>query len=178
GGGLEQQRGVGGGVHRLEAGDGLDVAGVGDDGGQGAELFELAGHVGVAVWQRRKRVLSPIHRGPAVLVSARTIASGSRYPDACEHTGTLMADSDKRIALLIDADNAPAAKIDAILNEVARHGVVNVRRAYGNWKSQNLMGWEKVLHEYAIRPIQQFAYSPGQNASDMAMAIDSMDLMY
>src|SRR5690606_26303378 len=131
-----------------------------------------------AVWQRRKCVLSPIHRGPAVLVSARTIASGSRYPDACEHTGTLMADSDKRIALLIDADNAPAAKIDAILNEVARHGVVNVRRAYGNWKSQNLMGWEKVLHEYAIRPIQQFAYSPGKNASDMAMVIDAMDLMY
>ena len=89
-----------------------------------------------------------------------------------------MADSEKRIALLIDADNAPAAKIDAILNEVARHGVVNVRRAYGNWKSQNLAGWEKVLHEYAIRPIQQFAYSPGKNASDMAMVIDAMDLMY
>ena len=89
-----------------------------------------------------------------------------------------MADSEKRIALLIDADNAPSAKIDAILNEVARHGVVNVRRAYGNWKSQNLAGWEKVLHEYAIRPIQQFAYSPGKNASDMAMVIDAMDLMY
>ncbi|MGJ4802743.1 NYN domain-containing protein [Luteimonas sp. SDU82] len=89
-----------------------------------------------------------------------------------------MAESDKRIALLIDADNAPAAKIDAILNEVARHGVVNVRRAYGNWKSQNLAGWEKVLHEYAIRPIQQFAYSTGKNASDMAMVIDAMDLMY
>lgn len=89
-----------------------------------------------------------------------------------------MAEGERRIALLIDADNAPASKIDAILNEVARHGVVNVRRAYGNWKSQNLAGWEKVLHEYAIRPIQQFAYSPGKNASDMAMVIDAMDLMY
>ncbi|MGY1408311.1 MULTISPECIES: NYN domain-containing protein [unclassified Luteimonas] len=89
-----------------------------------------------------------------------------------------MAESEKRIALLIDADNAPASKIDAILNEVARHGVVNVRRAYGNWKSQSLAGWEKVLHEYAIRPIQQFAYSPGKNASDMAMVIDAMDLMF
>lgn len=86
--------------------------------------------------------------------------------------------NETRIALLIDADNAPAAKIDVILAEVARHGVANVRRAYGNWKSQHLVGWEKVLHEYAIRPIQQFAYSTGKNASDMAMVIDAMDLMY
>lgn len=89
-----------------------------------------------------------------------------------------MAADEKRIALLIDADNAPAAKIDVILAEVARHGAANVRRAYGNWKSQNLFGWEKVLHEYAIRPIQQFAYSSGKNASDIAMVIDAMDLLY
>lgn len=93
-------------------------------------------------------------------------------------TGTPRRDEETRIALLIDADNAPAAKIDVILAEVARHGVANVRRAYGNWKSQHLVGWEKVLHEYAIRPIQQFAYSTGKNASDMAMVIDAMDLMY
>lgn len=89
-----------------------------------------------------------------------------------------MADTDKRIALLIDADNAPASKIDVILAEVARHGEANVRRAYGNWKSQHLAGWEKCLHAYAIRPIQQFAYSTGKNASDMAMVIDAMDLLY
>jgi uncharacterized protein (TIGR00288 family) len=89
-----------------------------------------------------------------------------------------MPDNEKRIALLIDADNAPASKIDVILAEVARHGVANVRRAYGNWKSQHLNGWEKVLHTYAIRPIQQFAYSTGKNASDMAMVIDAMDLLY
>ena len=89
-----------------------------------------------------------------------------------------MAEAEKRIALLIDADNAPAGKIDVILAEVARHGVANVRRAYGNWKSSNLKGWEAVLHEYAIRPIQQFAYSSGKNASDMAMVIDAMDLLY
>ncbi|HVI59725.1 MAG TPA: NYN domain-containing protein [Luteimonas sp.] len=86
--------------------------------------------------------------------------------------------TEKRIALLIDADNAPASKIDVILAEVARHGAANVRRAYGNWKSQHLAGWEKVLHAYAIRPIQQFAYSTGKNASDMAMVIDAMDLLY
>ena len=89
-----------------------------------------------------------------------------------------MADNEKRIALLIDADNAPASKIDVILAELARHGVANVRRAYGNWKSQHLNGWEKMLHTYAIRPIQQFAYSTGKNASDMAMVIDAMDLLY
>jgi len=89
-----------------------------------------------------------------------------------------MAEPEKRIALLIDADNAPASKIDLVLAEVARHGVANVRRAYGNWKSPNLKGWEAVLHEYAIRPIQQFAYSSGKNASDMAMVIDAMDLLY
>ncbi len=89
-----------------------------------------------------------------------------------------MAEVEKRIALLIDADNAPAGKIDVILAEVARHGVANVRRAYGNWKSPGLKGWEAVLHEYAIRPIQQFAYSSGKNASDMAMVVDAMDLLY
>jgi uncharacterized LabA/DUF88 family protein len=89
-----------------------------------------------------------------------------------------MADDGKRIALLIDADNAPAGKIDAILAELARHGVANVRRAYGNWKSHRLKGWEDALHAYAIQPIQQFAYSTGKNASDMAMVIDAMDLLY
>lgn len=89
-----------------------------------------------------------------------------------------MADNEKRIALLIDADNAPASKIDEVLAEVARHGVANVRRAYGNWKSTNLKNWEQVLHEYAIRPVQQFAYSKGKNASDMAMVVDAMDLLY
>ncbi len=89
-----------------------------------------------------------------------------------------MADTEKRIALLIDADNAPASKIEVILAEIARHGVANVRRAYGNWKSQHLVGWEKCLHTWAIRPIQQFAYTTGKNASDMAMVIDAMDLLY
>jgi uncharacterized protein (TIGR00288 family) len=87
-------------------------------------------------------------------------------------------DGEKRIALLIDADNAPASKIDVILAEVARHGAANVRRAYGNWKSPSLKPWEATLHAYAIRPIQQFAYSRGKNASDMAMVIDAMDLLY
>lgn len=83
-----------------------------------------------------------------------------------------------RIALLIDADNAPAAKIDMVLAELARHGIANVRRAYGNWKSPTLQKWEQALHPNAIQPIQQFAYSSGKNASDMAMVIDAMDLLH
>lgn len=83
-----------------------------------------------------------------------------------------------RIALLIDADNSPASKIDVILAELAKIGVANIRRAYGNWKKDGLKGWEAVLHEYAIRPIQQFDYSKGKNATDMVMVIDAMDLLY
>ena len=78
-------------------------------------------------------------------------------------------DATIRIALLIDADNAPAAKVETVLSELARHGIANVRRAYGNWKNPNLRAWEDALHPHAIQPIQQFAYSLGKNASDMAM---------
>jgi uncharacterized LabA/DUF88 family protein len=89
-----------------------------------------------------------------------------------------MIDKQARIALLIDADNSPASKIDVILAELAKVGVANIRRAYGNWKKDGLKGWEAVLHEYAIRPIQQFDYSKGKNATDMGMVIDAMDLLY
>jgi uncharacterized LabA/DUF88 family protein len=75
----------------------------------------------------------------------------------------------EKIALFIDADNAPAAKIDIILSELARYGVVNIRRAYGNWKSPCIKPWEDVLHEYAIQPIQQFDLTKGKNATDIAL---------
>ena len=86
--------------------------------------------------------------------------------------------SDARIALLIDADNAPAAKIDFIIAELAAHGVVNIRKAYGNWKKRSLGGWEKVLHDYAIQPVQHFDIVKGKNATDMALLIDAMDILY
>ena len=83
-----------------------------------------------------------------------------------------------RVALLIDADNSPAKKIDLILNELSTFGETSIRRAYGNWKKNELKGWEDVLHEHAIRPMQQFDYSKGKNASDMAMVIDALALLY
>lgn len=92
-------------------------------------------------------------------------------------TRIVLKDKEK-IALFIDADNAPAAKIDIILSELARYGVVNIRKAYGNWKSDNLKNWEAVLHEYAIQPIQQFDLTKGKNATDIALVIDAMDILY
>jgi uncharacterized LabA/DUF88 family protein len=83
-----------------------------------------------------------------------------------------------RIAMLIDADNSPAGMIDEILDELAKEGVINIRRAYGDWKSPHLKSWEAVLHEFAIQPMQQFAYTKGKNATDAAMIIDAMDLLY
>lgn len=86
--------------------------------------------------------------------------------------------AEAHIALLIDADNSPASKIGLILTELSTFGVTNVRRAYGNWKKNELKGWEEQLHEHAIRPMQQFDYSKGKNASDMAMVIDALELLY
>jgi len=90
----------------------------------------------------------------------------------------LIAEKELRIALLIDADNAPADKIDEILTELSTLGVINVRRAYGNWTKPGLGSWQTKLLEYAIRPVQQFDYSKRKNASDMAMTVDAMDLFY
>lgn len=86
--------------------------------------------------------------------------------------------STESIALLIDADNAPAARIDFIISELATYGVVNIRRAYGNWTKAELSGWAKVLHDFAIQPVQQFDLVKGKNAADMALVIDAMDILY
>lgn len=84
----------------------------------------------------------------------------------------------KRIALLIDCDNVTPSAIEGVLEELAKYGVVNVRHAHGDWKNPSLSGWEKQLHPHAIRPMQQFAYTKGKNATDSAMIIDAMDLLH
>jgi len=84
----------------------------------------------------------------------------------------------RRIALLIDADNVSHGKIAAMLAELSKYGVANIRRAYGDWASSGLKGWTARLHEHAIRPVQQFSYSKGKNATDMALVIDAMELLY
>jgi len=84
----------------------------------------------------------------------------------------------KRIALLIDCDNVSHQSIEGVLEELAKYGMVNVRHAHGDWNSPSLSGWIERLHPNAIRPMQQFAYTKGKNATDSAMIIDAMDLLY
>ena len=84
----------------------------------------------------------------------------------------------KRIALLIDCDNVSHTAIEGVLAELAKYGMVNVRHAHGDWNNPSLSGWKEKLHPHAIRPMQQFAYAKGKNATDSAMIIDAMDLLY
>ncbi|MDR0487121.1 MAG: NYN domain-containing protein, partial [Treponema sp.] len=83
-----------------------------------------------------------------------------------------------KLAVLIDADNTQPAIIEGLLNEVAKYGIASVKRIYGDWTSTNLRSWKDKLLEYAIQPIQQFSYTSGKNATDSAMIIDAMDLLY
>lgn len=83
-----------------------------------------------------------------------------------------------RLAVLIDADNAQAAVIEGLLAEIARYGEATVRRIYGDFTAPTSASWKKVLQQYAIKPMQQFAYTTGKNATDSTMIIDAMDLLY
>lgn len=84
---------------------------------------------------------------------------------------------DKNIALLIDADNISPKYVKSVFDELNSYGTVSIRRIYGNWKKKQ--GWnEELLLEYSIQPIQQFDYTKGKNATDMAMTIDAMDVLY
>jgi len=84
----------------------------------------------------------------------------------------------ERLAVLIDADNTQATIIDGLLAEIAKYGTSSVKRIYGDWTSTALRSWKEVLLEYSIQPIQQFGYTKGKNATDSAMIIDAMDLLY
>jgi len=83
-----------------------------------------------------------------------------------------------RLAVLIDADNAQAAVIEALLAEIATLGEATVKRIYGDFTAPTSASWKKVLQQYAIKPVQQFAYSTGKNATDSTLIIDAMDLLY
>jgi len=88
-----------------------------------------------------------------------------------------MENTDK-LAVLIDADNAQPSIVDDLLAEVANYGVASVKRIYGDWTAPNLKGWKEVLLQHSIQPVQQFSYTKGKNATDSAMIIDAMDLLY
>jgi uncharacterized LabA/DUF88 family protein len=84
----------------------------------------------------------------------------------------------EKLAVLIDADNAQPAIVEGLLTEIAKYGTANVKRIYGDWTAPDLKGWKQVLLQYSIQPIQQFGYTKGKNATDSAMIIDAMDLLY
>jgi uncharacterized LabA/DUF88 family protein len=84
----------------------------------------------------------------------------------------------RKIALLIDGDNAQPSLIGQILAEAGKYGLVTIRRIYGDWTTVNMSGWKNALHDSAIQPIQQFRYTIGKNATDSAMIIDAMDILH
>ena len=85
---------------------------------------------------------------------------------------------DLRMAVLIDADNVPYANVKGMMAEIAKYGTPTFKRIYSDWTKPTVSGWKKVLLENAITPIQQYSYSTGKNATDSAMIIDAMDILY
>lgn len=85
---------------------------------------------------------------------------------------------DLRLAVVIDADNIPFANVTPMLEEIAKYGLPTFKRIYGDWTKPNLSGWKNVLLENAITPVQQYGYTKGKNATDSAMIIDAMDILY
>ncbi len=84
----------------------------------------------------------------------------------------------KKLAVLIDADNAQASICSELMAEIAKFGIASVKRVYGDWTTTNLKGWKNHLHKHAIQPIQQFSYTTGKNATDSSLIIDAMDLLH
>jgi len=83
-----------------------------------------------------------------------------------------------RLAVLIDSDNTTASLTTELLEEIAKYGTPTIKRAYGDWTTQHLVGWKEELLRHAIQPVQQFAYTRGKNSTDSALIIDAMDLLY
>jgi uncharacterized LabA/DUF88 family protein len=90
----------------------------------------------------------------------------------------LVEEKRKRMALLIDGDNAQPSLIGKILAEAGKYGLITIRRIYGDWTTVNMSGWKNALHDNAIQPIQQFRYTVGKNATDSALIIDAMDILH
>jgi hypothetical protein len=86
--------------------------------------------------------------------------------------------ADQKLAVLIDADNVPPARIKAMLEEITKYGTPTFKRIYGDWTSTRMSSWKEVLLPYAITPIQQYSYTTGKNATDSALIIDAMDILY
>src|SRR6266487_319756 len=112
-----------------------------------------------------------------VAVAVAAVAVGRPCPRTRQRR-IMVSENAARLAVLIDADNAQPAITEGLLAEVAKYGTAHVKRAYGDWTGTSLKGWKDHLLAQSIQPIQQFAYTSGKNATDSAMVIDAMDLLY
>ena len=90
----------------------------------------------------------------------------------------MATNTNQKLAVLIDADNAQASVIQELLAEVSRYGTATIKRAYGDWTTTNLKGWKEVLHKMAVQPIQRFSYTTGKNSTDASLIIDAMDVLH
>ena len=123
-------------------------------------------------------VSSTITKGISTTTEDAIISNNKKSPGRIAQGTTEPVDVQSRLAVLIDADNASAAIIDGLFAEIAKYGVASVKRIYGDWTEPRLTGWKKVLLDYSIMPVQQFSYTTGKNATDSALIIDAMDLLY
>ncbi|MBZ0290265.1 MAG: NYN domain-containing protein [Anaerolineae bacterium] len=89
-----------------------------------------------------------------------------------------MEETNRRLALMIDGDNAQAALLPEMLAELSKYGILTIRRVYGDWTEPEMKSWKEVLHTYALQPVQQFRYTVRKNATDSALIIDAMDILY
>jgi uncharacterized LabA/DUF88 family protein len=109
------------------------------------------------------------------------LATGDSYiigPISGQQARPMKAPKNDNLAILIDADNAQASPIHELLEEVSCYGTASVKRAYGDWSTPQLTKWKEELHTHAIKPVQQFSYTKGKNATDSALIIDAMDLLH
>lgn len=126
---------------------------------------------------------------PMPIIKFRTISCGNALPERPDGSPTQLSlnpskrrampeSNNLKLAVLIDADNAQASIVEGLLAEVAKYGTAHIKRIYGDWTLPNLGAWKETLLRYSIQPMQQFRYTKGKNATDGAMMIDAMDLLY
>ncbi|MFZ7127358.1 MAG: NYN domain-containing protein [Desulfobacterales bacterium] len=108
----------------------------------------------------------------------RTGGVGFHVPFSMKSDTSIKMENTDKLAVLIDAENAQPSIVEGLLAEIANYGTASVKRIYGDWTGPGLKGWKEVLLQYSIQPMQQFAYTKGKNATDSAMIIDAMDLLY
>src|SRR3954462_15477359 len=106
------------------------------------------------------------------------MAGGGALRRSGVREGPRMPPDTARLAVLIDSDNTTATLTTELLEEIAKFGTPTIKRAYGDWTTQQLVGWKDELLRHAIQPVQQFGYTRGKNATDSALFIDAMDVLY